>query len=55
MHRIGKRIKNLRLSSNMTQEELTHLLDINLASLSSYEIGRRIPSCEIVDAIRKDD
>lgn len=36
---IGKRIKNLRLKSNMTQEQLADKIDISVAFISRIERG----------------
>lgn len=41
---VGKQIKELRLSRNMTQTQLAHDLYIGVSTLSGYEVGRREPN-----------
>lgn len=40
---IGKKIKALRKTKKLTQEEFAELLGIKRSSVSNYEIGRRAP------------
>lgn len=40
---IGKKIKTLRKSKKMTQFELAEAMNLNRASISNYEVGRRTP------------
>lgn len=44
---LGKRIKYLREKQNLTQIELSKLLNIGNTTLSQYESGQRVPSDEI--------
>ena len=48
---LGKRIKELRLARNMTQEQLAELVDMGAASLSKIEIGMNHPSDENLEKI----
>lgn len=41
---LGKRIKELRKSIGLTQEQLAELIDIETGSLSGIESGRHYPS-----------
>lgn len=41
---LGKRIKELRKSTGLTQEKLAELIDIETCSLSGIESGRHYPS-----------
>lgn len=41
---VKKRIKELRLSRNLKQFELSELMGVDRHQISSYEIGRRSPS-----------
>lgn len=47
----GKRIKELRKSKEMTQEELADLLDVTKVSVCGYERGTRSPSIDKLVAI----
>ena len=44
---IGSKIKNLRESHNLTQEEFCKKVDITQSALSNYENGLRIPRDEV--------
>ncbi len=43
---IGKRIKELRIEKNMSQQELGDLLGITKVSVCGYENGTRTPNLE---------
>ena len=43
---IGKRIKELRKSNNLTQQELGKLLNVTKVSVCCYENGSRTPSLD---------
>lgn len=45
MNTIGKKIKHLRKSKRMTQQELADKIgnDLSRSTISNYEIGRRMP------------
>lgn len=45
---IGKRLKMLREASNLKQDSLAELLDVNRASISLYESNKRKPSQKIL-------
>lgn len=42
----GKRLKELRKKSNMTQQELGDIINVTKVSVCCYEKGTRIPSLE---------
>ncbi len=43
---IGKRLKELRLSQNLNQEELGRLVNVTKVSICCYESGKRTPNLE---------
>lgn len=43
---LGKRLKELRKKSNMTQQELGRMINVTKVSICCYEKGTRIPSLE---------
>ena len=45
------RLKELRISSGRTQEEIANELFCSRTSLSNYESGRRIPSIEVLSQL----
>lgn len=47
----GERLSNLRKSTGLSQEELSHHIHISRASLSHYESDRRFPKKVILDRI----
>ena len=48
---LGQRIKELRKKSNLTQEKLAELIDIETGSLSGIESGRHFPSLPTLEKI----
>ncbi len=48
---LGKRIKELRRSRNLTQEQLSELIGIETGSLSAIESGRHFPSMPTIEKI----
>lgn len=42
----GKRLRELRKKSNMTQQELGHAINVTKVSVCCYEKGTRVPSLE---------
>lgn len=48
---LGKRIKELRKSKNLTQEQLAELIGIETSSLSGIESGRHFPSLPTLERI----
>ena len=40
---IGSKLKHLRKSKKMTQQEISEKVDIKRSTISNYEIGRRTP------------
>ncbi len=43
---IGLRIKELRRSRHMSQEQLAELIDVNFRTIQRIETGRNVPSLE---------
>lgn len=50
---LGKRIKEIRISRNLTQEQLSELTDIGASSLSKIESGYFHPTDENLEKIAK--
>lgn len=48
---IGRIIKTMRLSRNMTQKELAARLHQSPSSITMYETGRRAPDYETLEAL----
>lgn len=44
MSKLGDKIKQLRESKNITQQELAKMVDINQTSISKFESGQRNPT-----------
>ena len=50
---IGKKIKLLRISHNMTQEELSEKVDVSVTSVRCWEYGSKLPSANALGALSK--
>ncbi len=48
---LGKKIKELRKSRNLTQEQLAELISIGTCSLSAIESGRHFPSLPTMEKL----
>ena len=48
---IGRRIRTMRKSRNMTQEDLAKAIDQSASSITMYETGRRQPDFETLEAM----
>lgn len=48
---IGNKIKNLRKSRKMTQEDFASKIGVSRSTLSCYEIGQRTPSLKTLQEI----
>jgi len=48
---IGKRIKQIRKSKNLTQEKLAELINIEIPSMSYIETGKFAPSVETLQKL----
>ena len=48
---LGKRIKEIRKSRGLTQEQLSEMIDIETSSLSGIESGRFYPSLHVLEKI----
>jgi transcriptional regulator with XRE-family HTH domain len=46
---IGKRLKELRLKNNLTQQELGNLINVTKVSVCCYEKGTRTPNIETLE------
>ncbi len=50
---LGKRIKELRKTRDLTQEQLAELINIETGSLSAIESGRHFPSLVTIEKMSK--
>ncbi|MCL2217197.1 MAG: helix-turn-helix domain-containing protein [Defluviitaleaceae bacterium] len=50
---IGKRIKELRSAKGVTQTELAQRIGMTASAISSYEIGERQPSYDVLIKVAK--
>lgn len=50
---IGQKIKVLRTTRGLTQQQLAELLEVQRATISNYEIGRRSPHLKELEKIAK--
>lgn len=48
---IGDKIKEQRLKKELTQEQLSDLLNVSRSTVSSWEVGRNYPDLETIVAI----
>ncbi len=48
---LGKKIKILRKTRGLSQEDLGHALNLRRSTISNYEIGRRTPSLKELERI----
>lgn len=48
MQYFGLKIKNLRLSRDLTQQELAEKMDVTRSSIGAYETGSQYPSIEVL-------
>lgn len=48
---VGRRIKDLRIEQNLSQQQLGDLLGVSKVSICGYENGSRIPSLDIFNAM----
>ena len=48
---IGLRIRTMRKSRNMTQEDLARAIEQSASSITMYETGRREPDLETLEAL----
>lgn len=48
---LGKKIKTLRKTRGLSQEDLGHALNLRRSTISNYEIGRRTPSLKELERI----
>lgn len=50
---IGKKIKLLRISNKLTQEELSEKVDVSTTSVRHWEYGIKLPSANALGALSK--
>ena len=48
---IGEKIKDLRKSKNMTQEDLAECLNVSISAVSQWEIGKTMPDITMIPII----
>jgi transcriptional regulator with XRE-family HTH domain len=51
--RIGKALQNLRKRAGLTQEKLAEKADISPRYVQEIEIGTRVPSLKVMEALRR--
>ena len=51
MSTFSERVKDLRLSSNLSLRQLSKLTNISHSAISAYETGKREPSFESIEAL----
>jgi len=49
--KLGKRIKYLRKSKNITQERLAEIINMDITSLSKIETGRNYPQPDTIEKL----
>lgn len=49
----AKNLKELRKEHNLTQEDLGNILEVTRIMVSYYEIGRSVPSFQVLEKIIK--
>lgn len=52
-YKFGRRLREIRLTRRMTQEQFAELLDISVDFLSLIERGRNAPSFETIDRMTR--
>ncbi|MBE6012961.1 MAG: helix-turn-helix transcriptional regulator [Lachnospiraceae bacterium] len=50
-HIFSRRLKELRIAKNLTQEQVSALIDVSRPTYSNYETGLREPSIQIINKI----
>jgi transcriptional regulator with XRE-family HTH domain len=50
---LGKRLKELRIQNNMTQQQVADRIWVSKAMISSYELATRTPSYEVLIKLSK--
>ncbi|MBQ7411604.1 MAG: helix-turn-helix transcriptional regulator, partial [Clostridia bacterium] len=48
---IGEKIRDLRKSKNMTQEDLAECLNVTISAVSQWEIGKTMPDITMIPII----
>lgn len=48
---VGLRIKTMRLSRDMTQQDLARMADLTGSAIAMYETGKRLPDLETIDIL----
>lgn len=48
---IGKKLKQLRKTRGLTQDQVSERVDISRSTISNYEIGRRTPNLRDLSAL----
>lgn len=51
MDKFCKRLKEERLQKNLTQGQLSQILDIDRTSISKYENGKQLPELHVLNII----
>lgn len=48
-HKVGSKIRNLRINKNLTQEEFSEKIGISVSYLGKIESGKRLASIKILE------
>ena len=51
IHLFGDRLKELRISKNLSQEELSNILNVRKSSISNWETGKATPTFDMLTKI----
>lgn len=51
IHLFGDRLKELRISKNLSQEELSKVFDVRKSSISNWETGKATPTFDMLTKI----
>ena len=51
IHLFGNRLKELRISKNLSQEELSNILNVRKSSISNWETGKATPTFDMLTKI----
>nr|DAX05604.1 MAG TPA: Repressor protein CI [Bacteriophage sp.] len=51
IHLFGDKLKELRISKNLSQEELSEILEVGKSSISNWETGKATPTFDMLTKI----
>lgn len=53
IHLFGDKLKELRISKNLSQDELSKILEVRKSSISNWETGKATPTFDMLTKIAK--